>query len=874
MVDDVLNSSSTSTTATTTSATSANSFRIAAARTGIDDERMKEEEEEEEGTTTMVLEDNRGTNNNDYSMIVELGGSTSVSNTLKTTASDIMVASSSSTNLSEEFEEAPSFDELMANTKPSTANWNNNNNNNNDNNNSDEINNDINNTGVSLIANNGTNSDDTTMWIDTAATGEERATPQPDTTTATSRDSSSSSSQVGYATAETLVQIEMLRSENLMDRAQAMSQLDTIGRALGTERCQRELLPFLSELADADEDDVLLAMAEHIPKLVSVLSNTPQPHVLFVPLEKLLMVEENSVREKAISSCLQIYSQLLQSQHDSSSTTYYADMILRLATKEWFTARMSACTLIAADFTSLTLMDDTTTPNEVLELFAKLCHDEVPVVRRIASQNLGMVVEKALPIYGSFMEGILSQRLLPIYEEIPTNDQDSIRICTADNCISLGKAMMDSNSSSKTSSPQQNEQLLQRIIPILIASANDRSWRVRWKTASKFNEVAQVFSSIIIPNTTTTDYNNNNKSYIPSVVAKLFCAYEGLLQDTESEVRTAATFNLGEVARSIINTTNNTNSNNPDGTALTMEQLYDTNNMDDDTDDTTATTNILMSLVKKVPILADDEAEHVRAALALVITELSPTLGMKLSVQQLLPPISLLLRDSSAEVRLNMISSLGPLKQIFGSLELLHPVLLPAITELASPEGEQASKWRIRLSIIAHMPLLAEQLGQSFFNEKLTSLCVSWLADDISSIRDAAATNVMNLAAVFGPAWAFDFIYPPLLELKCHPSYLRRLSAVQAASLLATKVEPDTPLMRNIVPMILDMASDSVPNVRFNVARALFRIAEPCGVNMYKQQIRPVISVLTEDPDRDVRFFAEKSLKDADQQLGTVIVMT
>jgi hypothetical protein len=83
-----------------------------------------------------------------------------------------------------------------------------------------------------------------------------------------------------------------------------------------------------------------------------------------------------------------------------------------------------------------------------------------------------MVVEKALPIYGSFTKGILSQRLLPIYEELPTNDQDSIRICTADNCISLGRAMMVSNSS-KTSSPQQNEQLLQRIIPILIASAND-----------------------------------------------------------------------------------------------------------------------------------------------------------------------------------------------------------------------------------------------------------------------------------------------------------------------------------------------------------------------------------------------------------------
>ena len=49
---------------------------------------------------------------------------------------------------------------------------------------------------------------------------------------------------------------------------------------------------------------------------------------------------------------------------------------------------------------------------------------------------------------------------------------------------------------------------------------------------------------------------------------------------------------------------------------------------------------------------------------------------------------------------------------------------------------------RIRLAIMQHVPHLAKQLGKEFFTEKLTSHCVGWLRDDISTIRQAAAENL------------------------------------------------------------------------------------------------------------------------------------
>ena len=50
-----------------------------------------------------------------------------------------------------------------------------------------------------------------------------------------------------------------------------------------------------------------------------------------------------------------------------------------------------------------------------------------------------------------------------------------------------------------------------------------------------------------------------------------------------------------------------------------------------------------------------------------------------------------------------------------------------------------------------------------------------------------------------------------------------------------------------------------MPNIRFNVAKELADIAKVCGRNVYDQQIKPVLSLLSDDPDRDVRYYAEKT---------------
>lgn len=64
-------------------------------------------------------------------------------------------------------------------------------------------------------------------------------------------------------------------------------------------------------------------------------------------------------------------------------------LVQRLASGEWFTARVSACGLFAAAYQG----SNKNIKVELRGLFSQLCHDETPMVRRAAAQNLGKFVD-------------------------------------------------------------------------------------------------------------------------------------------------------------------------------------------------------------------------------------------------------------------------------------------------------------------------------------------------------------------------------------------------------------------------------------------------------------------------------------------------
>jgi serine/threonine-protein phosphatase 2A regulatory subunit A len=63
-----------------------------------------------------------------------------------------------------------------------------------------------------------------------------------------------------------------------------------------------------------------------------------------------------------------------------------------------------------------------------------------------------------------------------------------------------------------------------------------------------------------------------------------------------------------------------------------------------------------------------------------------------------------------------------------------------------------------------------------------------------------------------------------------------------------------------VLPLVLSMAADPVPNIRFNVSKTLATLAPRLGGGAIEGQIRPALNSLIDDPDRDVRYFTRKAI--------------
>ena len=202
-------------------------------------------------------------------------------------------------------------------------------------------------------------------------------------------------------------------------------------------------------------------------------------------------------------------------------------------------------------------------------------------------------------------------------------------------------------------------------------------------------------------------------------------------------------------------------------------------------------------------------------------------------------------------MRLNIISSLETINAVIG-VEMLSQALLPSIVDLS-----EDSKWRIRQAIIELVPKLAEQLGNEFFNDKLNSLCIAWLSDNVYSVRKAATKNLCELVILFGENWAQEYIFPRIERMLVHANYLYRMTALNCLQVLFEIMSVKT-IETIVIPLIRQSASDPVANVRFTVAKCITNIPDNKVSKELLIEFSPLIYQLTNDSDGDVKFHAKQ----------------
>ncbi|KAK4179665.1 armadillo-type protein [Triangularia setosa] len=289
------------------------------------------------------------------------------------------------------------------------------------------------------------------------------------------------------------VLIDELKHDDVLLRLNAIHRLSTIALALGPERTRDELIPFLDESVE-DEDEVLVALSGELGKFIDYVGGPEWGHVLLSPLENLAAIEEPVVRDKAVESLNKICAELDAHQIEE----YFIPLVFRLSKADWFTSKVSACGLYATPYAKV----NEDTKLQLRQAFAQLVHDETPMVRRQAATNMAKFVKEIAP-------PLVISEMIPQFQHLVTDDQDSVRLLTVEILVAIAESV-----------PKEQQASHGVLLSSLRSLIEDKSWRVRYMVADRFEKIAKAVDDEVL-----------TRDLVPAFVK--------LLKDHEAEVRTA-----------------------------------------------------------------------------------------------------------------------------------------------------------------------------------------------------------------------------------------------------------------------------------------------------------------------------------------------
>ncbi|XP_005880833.1 PREDICTED: serine/threonine-protein phosphatase 4 regulatory subunit 1 isoform X1 [Myotis brandtii] len=259
--------------------------------------------------------------------------------------------------------------------------------------------------------------------------------------------------------------------------------------------------------------------------------------------------------------------------------------------------------------------------------------------------------------------------------------------------------------------------------------------------------------------------------------------------------------------------------------------------------------------------LASDVKWKVRRTLAFSIHELAVILGDQLTAADLVPIFNGFLKDLD-EVRI------GVLKHLYDFLKLLHEdkrrEYLYQLQEFVVTDNSR--NWRFRYELAEQLILILELYNPSEVYDYLVHIALKLCADKVSEVRWISFRLVVAILQKFysnsESALGVNFISELILRFRhCSKWVGRQAFAFICQAVVSEECIPVDQFVEHLLPSLLSLASDPVPNVRVLLAKALrqtlldkayFRNAG----HPHLEIVEETILALQSDRDQDVSFFA------------------
>ncbi|AMD18843.1 HBL059Cp [Eremothecium sinecaudum] len=581
--------------------------------------------------------------------------------------------------------------------------------------------------------------------------------------------------------------MDELKHDDIANRVEAMKKLDTIALALGQQRTRDELIPFLTEVAQDDEDEVFAFLAQQLGKFVPFIGGSNYATLLLPALEILASTEETLVRDKAVDSLNNIAQELSQEQlfHD------FIPLIENLATNEWFSSKVSACGLFKA---VIVRVKDDKFRKELLALLLQLAQDDTPMVRRAAGRNLPTLIDlltQNIDLSTNEDWDYISN----MFQRLMADNQDSVKFLAVEVLISILKFFNKKNDATHTKG------LLHSAIQLI----GDEAWRVRYMAADKFEELASQF---------TAD---------PSYIEALVQPFLNLCEDNESDVRKAVAKQIPGFAKLL---------EDPQVVLKKILPVVQTLCIDEsETVRTSLASEVtgLAPLLSKqevidnlLPILLNmlkDDFPEVRLNVIAKLKIINEVTGIDFLSENLLPAITELAKDDNWRVRLAIIEYIPLLAEQLG-VEFFDRQL----TDLCL-SWLWDTVYSIRHAAVINLKKLTEIFGSDWSEEQIISCLLKSDTHILENFvyRITLLSALTELVPVVSPQVITDKILPFINHLANDNVPNIRFNAAKSYAVIAEALdEKYASLIKDTVIVALEkLCQDNDVDVRYFASQSL-----------------------------------------------------
>lgn len=529
-------------------------------------------------------------------------------------------------------------------------------------------------------------------------------------------------------------------------------------------------MPFLEDNHD-DDDEVLLALAEELGNFVPLVGGPGFAHTLLPILETLASVDETVVRSRASESLMEIGTAMSPSDFDQ----YFMAVLESLISKEW-PARVSATALLAMSYEKC---EDVARREQIRGWFTSLSKDETPMVRRASAQAFCKLVQ--------VIEPGVDAELLPVFQQLTEDDQDSVRLISVESCGALAKVLKGKTAVNEV------------VVPILLRFAGDQSWRVRHQAASQMADVADAAK----------------KSVVQSLLLTSFLT---LLKDTEAEVRAVAASRVSkfsallsssDIEASIIPCCENLASDPNQYVRISLASVV-----------TELSPLVGKEVTSKqlLPIfleLLKDEHPEVRLGIIGKLDSVGKVIGVDLLSNSLMPAIEELSKDEHWRVRLAIISHVPLLSQQLGPNFLNNQLIPRCIGWL------EDKVYSIREAAIETLQKLAAQFGSSWTQDHVIPSVLATLENANYLYRITGLHTIAALVPYLEQDPVNSRLVPAVAaSAQNDPIPNVRFNAAKVFQDISSSVSPST--VSNLIrPCLVQLQSDADVDVRYFATRGL-----------------------------------------------------